>query len=79
MQTGFLDVDLDAISVHSDLVGLEGFKEQFNPKRFAPFYESGILSESDFDSLQKAYENLLYNPDSYAIMIFHLACGTKKS
>lgn len=74
---GFSNIDLEAISVHSDLVGLEGFKEQFNPKRFEQFYKNGILSENDFQSMEKAYENLINNPDSYAIMIFLLACGTK--
>ncbi|MCJ7842034.1 class I SAM-dependent methyltransferase [Lederbergia sp. NSJ-179] len=75
--TGFSNIEMDAISVHSDLVGIEGFKEQFNPKRFEPFYKKGYLSKSDFQSIEKAFENLLTNPDSYAMMIFLLACGTK--
>jgi 2-polyprenyl-3-methyl-5-hydroxy-6-metoxy-1,4-benzoquinol methylase len=74
---GFSNIDLDAIAVHSDLVGLEGFKEQLNPKRFEQFYMEGILTENDFRSMEQAYENLITNPDSYAMMIFFLACGTK--
>lgn len=74
---GFSGIDLEAISVHSDLVGIEGFKEQFNPKRFEQFYRNGILSENDFQSVEKVYDNLLNNSDSYAMMIFLLACGTK--
>lgn len=76
-ETGYCNISFDAISLHSDLVGLEGFVEQFNPKRFEPFFRSGTLSESDFHHIEKAYENLLINPDSYAMMIFLLACGTK--
>ncbi len=60
-KTGFSNVDLEAISVHRDLVGLEGFKEQFNPIRFERFYRNGILSENDFQSIEKAFENSLNN------------------
>ncbi|KAB8135714.1 methyltransferase domain-containing protein [Gracilibacillus oryzae] len=73
---GFTDIDLEAVSVHSDLVGKEGFNEQFNPKRFEHFYKNGTLSEADFQTVKNAYDQL-HNPDSYAMMIFLLACGTK--
>ncbi|WP_454191293.1 class I SAM-dependent methyltransferase [Paenibacillus sp. Marseille-Q7038] len=76
-QAGFSNIDLEAVSVHSDVVGLEGFQEQFNPKRFEQFYRLGILSEIDLHHIEKAHDNLLHNPDSYALMIFHIACGTK--
>ncbi|MBD7969571.1 class I SAM-dependent methyltransferase [Paenibacillus gallinarum] len=76
-QSGFSDIDLEAVSVHSDLVGLEGFQEQFNPKRFEQFFRLGILSENDFHNIEKAHDNLLHNPDSCAMMIFHIAFGTK--
>lgn len=76
-QAGFSNMDMEAVSVHSDFVGLEGFQEQFNPKRFELFYKQGILSESDFHNIEETYNHLLNNPDSYALMIFHIACGTK--
>lgn len=75
--SGFCNVEMDAISVHSDLVGVEMVKEQFNPKRFEAFYKKGSLSKSDFQSIEKAFENLQQNPDSLAMMIFFMACGTK--
>lgn len=75
--TGFSNIEMDAISVHSDLVGREGFKEQFNPKRFEAFYKFGYLSKSEFQSIDKAFENLMENPDSYALMFFLVASGTK--
>ncbi|WP_160031593.1 class I SAM-dependent methyltransferase [Paenibacillus sp. An7] len=76
-QAGFSNIDMEAVSVHSDLVGLEGFQEQLNPNRFEQFYRLGILSDSDYHNIVKAHDNLLHNPDSYAMMIFHIACGTK--
>jgi hypothetical protein len=29
--TGFTEIDLDAVSIHSDLVGINAFKIQLNP------------------------------------------------
>ncbi|WP_052675755.1 hypothetical protein [Paenibacillus sp. IHBB 10380] len=52
-KTGYSNISLDAISIHSDLEGIEGFVEQFNPKRFEPFFRSGTLSESDFHHIEK--------------------------
>ncbi|KRG12644.1 hypothetical protein ACA30_18575 [Virgibacillus soli] len=75
--TGFSHIEMDTISMHSDLVGIEGFKEQFNPKRFEAFYHYGYLSKDEFRSIGKVFENLQGNPDSYALMFLLLACGTK--
>ncbi|PWU70034.1 class I SAM-dependent methyltransferase [Gracilibacillus dipsosauri] len=76
-KAGFSDIDMDAVTVHSDLVGLEGFKEQFNPKRFERLYKNGILSEAEFRSIEEAHKNLVRDPEAYAMMIFQLASGRK--
>lgn len=74
---GFVNIDLDTVSVHSDLVGIEGINCQFNPKRFKPFLKNGILSIEEFKSIEAAYEQLLNNPNAYCMMIFMMACGMK--
>jgi hypothetical protein len=76
--TGFIDIDLDAVCIHSDLVGIDAFIIQFNPKRFEPIYKNGILTKIDFEDIDTAFENLIKNPDSYIMMIFLIACGTKQ-
>lgn len=75
--SGFTDVDMDAIIQHSDLNGIEGFKRQFDINRFAGFYKNGVITQYEYDELNKSYENFISSPDAHAMMIFFMACGTK--
>lgn len=76
-ESGFVDIEIDATLQHSDIQGLEGFKEQFNLERFRGFYEKGILEPDEFEQLKNAYENLLTSEDAYAMLTFFMGCGTK--
>ncbi|GKU77344.1 class I SAM-dependent methyltransferase [Paenibacillus sp. L3-i20] len=75
--SGFTDVDMDAIVQHSDLHGIEGFKKQFDINRFAGFYKNGVITQHEYDELNKSYENFAHSPDAHAMMLFFMACGTK--
>jgi len=76
-EAGFTDIELDAAVQHSDLQGIEGFRKQFDSRRFAGFHAKGILSDEEFAQLQHASRLLGQSPDAYAMMLFLLACGTK--
>ncbi len=76
-QAGFADVDLDAVVQHSDLHGIEGFKQQFDSRRFAGFRNRGMITNEEFEQLSRASEQLSHSSDAYAMMIFLMACGTK--
>ncbi|MFC3745373.1 class I SAM-dependent methyltransferase [Paenibacillus sp. GCM10012306] len=75
--SGFTDVDLEAIVQHSDLQSIEGFKRQFDINRFSGFYQSGVITEYEYDELNKSYKNFDSSPDAHAMMLFFMACGRK--
>ncbi|MFF2016658.1 class I SAM-dependent methyltransferase [Paenibacillus sp. NPDC058177] len=75
--SGFIDVDMDAIIQHSDLHSIEGFKRQFDINRFADFYKHGIISSYEFEELNKSYDHFVNSPEAHAMMLFFMACGTK--
>lgn len=75
--SGYTDVDMDAILQHSDLHGIEGFKRQFDINRFTGFYKKGIITEYEYEELNRAYEQFSRSPDAHAMMLFFMACGTK--
>ena len=76
-RTGFKEIGLETVAVHSDLAGIEGFQIQFDPNRFEGFYRNGILSESEFSTISKVANRLSEDPNSYAMMIFVMACGMR--
>ncbi|WP_442600553.1 class I SAM-dependent methyltransferase [Paenibacillus sp. KN14-4R] len=77
--SGFTDVDMDAIVQHSDLHGIEGFKRQLDINRFTGFHKNGVITQYEYDEINKSYENFVKSPDAHAMMIFFMACGTKPS
>lgn len=76
-KTGFKNVELETVAVHSDLAGVEGFQIQFDPKRFEGFYQNGVLNETEFSNICKVADSLSEDPDSFVMMIFVMACGVK--
>ncbi|MBD3921621.1 methyltransferase domain-containing protein [Paenibacillus sp. PR3] len=77
-EAGYSDVDMDAVLQHSDLHGLEGFKRQLNIERFAGFYKNGIIAEHEYEDLKRSYERFVSSPQAHAMMMFFMACGTKR-
>ncbi|WP_239004737.1 methyltransferase domain-containing protein [Paenibacillus tepidiphilus] len=75
--SGFTEVDMEAVIQHSDLHGLEGFKRQLDINRFTAFYKQGIITQAEYDALNTAYEHFNASPDAHAMMLFFMACGTK--
>jgi len=76
-QAGFTHVDMDSVIQHSDIHGIEGFKRQFDIKRFIGFYNNGVINQEEFDQIKQASEKINNSPDAYAMMNFVMACGTK--
>ncbi|MNI94249.1 hypothetical protein D3C73_1523180 [compost metagenome] len=72
-----MDIDLDAVIQHSDLHGIEGFRQQFDINRFSPFYNKGIINHEEYVQIQQAAEHFNYSPEAYGMMTFVMACGKK--
>ncbi len=76
-QAGFADIDMDAVIQHSDLHGIEGFRWQFDSRRFDGFRARGIITDEEFEQLSRASEQLSHSSDAYAMMVYVMACGVK--
>ncbi|MCK6073872.1 methyltransferase domain-containing protein [Paenibacillus silvae] len=76
-ESGYINIDIDSVLQHSDVLGIEGFKQQFNLQRFVHFVEKGVISSDEFAQLQRASEAINHSPEAYAMMNFITACGTK--
>ncbi|MBU5351146.1 methyltransferase domain-containing protein [Paenibacillus silvae] len=76
-ESGYINIDIDSVLQHSDVLGIEGFKQQFNLQRFVHFVEKGVISSEEFAQLQQASEAMNHSPEAYAMMNFITACGTK--
>ncbi|AIQ52589.1 hypothetical protein R70331_14425 [Paenibacillus sp. FSL R7-0331] len=76
-ESGYCDVDMDAVVQHSDLHGIEGFRQQFNINRYTPFYKKGMISEEEYGQISRVSEALNSSPEAYAMMTFLIACGRK--
>ncbi|MNB77793.1 Demethylmenaquinone methyltransferase [compost metagenome] len=76
-ESGYCDVDMDAVVQHSDLHGIEGFRQQFNINRYTPFYKKGMISAEEYGQISRVSEALNSSPEAYAMMTFLMACGRK--
>ncbi|WP_245995890.1 methyltransferase domain-containing protein [Paenibacillus taihuensis] len=76
-QAGFTQIDMDTVTKHSDIHGIAGFKRQFDSKRFAAFFHSGIITEQEYERMSSASEQLFNDTESYAMMLFVMAYGQK--
>ena len=50
VEGGFDNVDLSGVIVHSDELGLEAFRPQFEPRRYRPFVGPGGLSADEWSA-----------------------------
>ncbi|CAH1200368.1 2-methoxy-6-polyprenyl-1,4-benzoquinol methylase, mitochondrial [Paenibacillus allorhizoplanae] len=74
---GYIDVDIDAIIQHSDILGIEGFKRRLDINRFAVFFKNGIINKQEYDQLEEASHQINNSAEAYAMMTSITACGKK--
>ena len=74
---GFVEVDLSAVVFHSDELGLEPFRAQFDPRRYRAFLGSGGLTPEEWHAYQAAVSQLFAAPDAFILQLVLLATGTK--
>ncbi|SDX04381.1 Methyltransferase domain-containing protein [Paenibacillus sp. CF384] len=76
-QADYTDVDMDSILQHSDLIGIDGFRYQFDSRRFMGLNQNGVITQEELDHMKQASENLNTSSEAYAMLNFVMACGTK--
>jgi ubiquinone/menaquinone biosynthesis C-methylase UbiE len=74
---GFEGLDLEAIAVHSDAVGIEAFLPQMDPDRLSMLVKAGLISQQEFQDIRSACERFLASPEPYIMWLSLLACGEK--
>ncbi len=78
-QAGFLPRAFEAVALHSDELGIEAFLEYFDPQRFLPLVQAGLLSEETFARACASSERFLESPHHLIIMLWLMAYGEKPS
>ena len=76
-ESGYENLDMEAIVKHSELLGMDIFKPQFDVKRLNGLYKKGIIDKELYDRFQEVYDNVFQSKNSCAMLIFIMACGTK--
>ena len=74
---GFTPLDLEAIAIHSDALGIEAFLPQFDPDRFLPLVRAGLVSEQEIQQIRASREAFLAADRPTILMVMLMACGEK--
>jgi ubiquinone/menaquinone biosynthesis C-methylase UbiE len=78
--TGYVNMDLEAIPVHTDRLGIEAiFSNEWDPGSLKPELDLGLITEADVETLHKAYLARRASPDRYALWFDLMVCGQKPS
>ena len=73
-KAGFRDIDIDTLTIHSDLIPKRVLREALNPILFAPLVKGGIATELELQQFRDEWNNFWDDPE-HLVMIFELfAC-----
>jgi hypothetical protein len=76
--SGFVNLDLDAIVIHSDKLGVENMApDEFDPGFFGRFVTLGVITAGDLEALRKAHEAFAASEDKYVLQLGLMAYGEK--
>ncbi len=74
---GFINLDLEVITAHSDAIGIEPFLPQIDPDRLLPLLKQGFVTEAELKGLRAAREKYLASPQPYILVASMLVRGEK--
>jgi ubiquinone/menaquinone biosynthesis C-methylase UbiE len=75
-EAGFRNCSMEAVVVHTDIVGIEAMLPFIDPGRLVPLVKAGVLSEQEHDALRVTRETFLAS-DPFVMFLFFLAGGEK--
>lgn len=77
-QAGFVNMDLEAIVVHSDKLGIEALApSEWDPEAFKHWLKSGVITPEDVETIHKGHIEFHAAPDKYVMLTPMMACGEK--
>lgn len=74
---GFAELDLGALVVHSDEIGIDPFLPQIDLDEMRTMVTSGFITEEDVQRVQSAFRNFLQSPYPYAMLQMLTMIGVK--
>ena len=75
--TGYRQVELDGIAIHSDEAGLAECFPQLDPSPLQALVASGHLSAQQFTELRAAHQAFVASGEPAALILLFMACGVK--
>ena len=75
--TGFCNIDLEAIGSHSANREMDSFLQHLNPDRMQPLVDSKLLSQKDLDAFRAVLTEWASIPDAYTLWISLMICAEK--
>ncbi|MEG4346919.1 class I SAM-dependent methyltransferase [Microcoleus sp. A003_D6] len=77
-EAGFVNVDLEAVVSHSDIIGIEAFQPLLDSGPILQMVKQGLISESEIASYLVSMDEFVAAGDGRLMMSFWLmACGEK--
>lgn len=76
-KSGFADLDLSAILVHSDESGIDAFRHQLDFQRYTPLMHAGRVTPSQIESARLALERFLARDDAMVMASYIVCAGAR--
>jgi hypothetical protein len=76
-QAGFSDVTIDHAVAHSDELGIEPFRKQFDVGMLTPLVRAGVMSAEQLEQLESAATEYWKNPDLFVMVNYFVVSGRK--
>lgn len=77
METGYRQVELDAIAIHSDEAGLAECFPHLDALNLQGLVASGHISKAEFNDLRAAHQTFITSDDPFALILLFIACCCK--
>ena len=75
--SGYQQVELDSIAIHSDEAGLVECFPQLDPLPMQTLVRAGQLSVEEFTELRATHQAFVASGDPFALILMFMACGVK--
>jgi ubiquinone/menaquinone biosynthesis C-methylase UbiE len=76
-RAGFTDVTVGNAVAHSDELGIEPFRKQFDVGMLTHLVRAGVMSAEQFEQLEAAAKAYWENPDLFVMLHFFVVSGVK--
>jgi SAM-dependent methyltransferase len=74
---GFVHLDLEAVVMHSDALGIEAFLPEIDPDELAPLVKAGLVSAQEMEQVRASHQAFVNAARPYVLRVQLLACGER--